>query len=433
VKKLLGILILFAAWFTMTDASALCATSPNPYVVPTGYAIAAAYYSPACAQTNPNIYFNFNGYPTTDNYAGINPLFNLPVGAQSVACSFFPVPTGWTVTGHDPATCTGLPGDDIVIVHTSCVAGVDTNCYPPNPVVSYSPNPAIVPYGQSSMPLTVSYSGSPGNPTTCIYQAKDTTDPHNPIASSCSSPTAGSAIFTVLAGHSYLFWIGDNNPVTQWAKTAYFNVTQGPAATISATPNPVIIPFGKSSNTNTLSWNAPYYSQATLYGVQNISNPGQILCLGNVSSVQSVSETVVPNEVATLYLTAPTGCAAGTVVPSAPAPVLGQVTVTTQQGARPALHASANPVTIPVGQSSQSYTLSWTAPGYSSVSLYGKQNLYAPGQTLCLGNVSAPGSVSASMSVGEIADIYLTANTNCTAGQAYTVTSPFDTLHITTN
>jgi hypothetical protein len=77
------------------------------------------------------------------------------------------------------------------------------------------------------------------------------------------------------------------------------------------------------------------------------------------------------------------------------------------------LSASQNPVIIPAGQTTATFTLSWTSTA-GQVDVYGEQNLQNPGQTLLLGTSGSPGSTLAPMSVGELATISLYAHGDTT-------------------
>jgi hypothetical protein len=73
-------------------------------------------------------------------------------------------------------------------------------------------------------------------------------------------------------------------------------------ATMTASPNPVIIPAGQTTATFTLTWNAPDYIQVDLLGVQNLEHPGQVLFLGSGPSAGTALEPMSVGEVATLWL-----------------------------------------------------------------------------------------------------------------------------------
>jgi hypothetical protein len=81
----------------------------------------------------------------------------------------------------------------------------------------------------------------------------------------------------------------------------------------------------------------------------------------------------------------------------------------------PVITTSPNPIPIPAGATSAKFTLSVNAPNYSTVTLYGKNNLY--GNTIyCLGTV--PGSWTSTQNAypGEYGQAFITPNTGCTAG-----------------
>ncbi len=75
-----------------------------------------------------------------------------------------------------------------------------------------------------------------------------------------------------------------------------------PTATMTASPNPVIIPAGQTTGTFTLTWNAPGVTGVDLWGVQNLQSPGQKLFLGSGPPSGSAQEPMSVGEVATLYL-----------------------------------------------------------------------------------------------------------------------------------
>lgn len=491
-----------------TTAS-VCA--PNP--PPEGYIIQEASYSSYCANlAAPAIpTYVIDGYAVGDNEMTLAPYHAYAVGQYLQVCAVEGVPPGWTVTASGlPGTCTGIPGGDVRIQHTSCVSG-DTNCYPPTPQISASgTNPLTVPYGQTSASLNITWSGGLANPT-CVWYQMDDFLHHSPYSPTCGG-TSGVAAFSVQPGHKYVYWIGNQvSDTTVWAKTPQIQVVQGPPPppTISASPNPVsipfaqtgsttitwsapgigggvcvwvsvdsaaqtsmvcggesgtaapdwiqightytfrlyqgtatttlltsvtvkgvsdgtpslrassnpvIIPYGQSAANYTLTWNAPGYNKISLYGSQNLNQNGKILCLGNVSGSGSAVQSETIGEIANLYAVPNQNCVAGTSTPTVPNPLLAQLQVTSKQGATPTLKASQNPVVIPAGQSSANYTLTWNAPGYTTVTLYGKQNLYMPGKILCLGDAPASGSATQSMSTGEIATLYMAAQQSCTAG-----------------
>src|SRR5579883_925595 len=89
--------------------------------------------------------------------------------------------------------------------------------------------------------------------------------------------------------------------------------------------------------------------------------------------------------------------------------LLGQVTVNGVSDGTPTISVSPNPVSIPAGQSSAPITISWNAPGYGSVSLYGSNSLPPyNGGTFCLGSgFPASDSINGHAYPGEVAHLYV--------------------------
>ena len=85
--------------------------------------------------------------------------------------------------------------------------------------------------------------------------------------------------------------------------------------------------------------------------------------------------------------------------------------------------ASENPVVVPVGSTTSTFTLTWNAPGFSTVDLWGRQNLQWPGQTIFLGTGPTSGTAPEPMSVGEVATLWLYAHGD--------TTTPLATLQMT--
>lgn len=85
--------------------------------------------------------------------------------------------------------------------------------------------------------------------------------------------------------------------------------------------------------------------------------------------------------------------------------------------------ASQNPVVVPAGSTTSTFTLTWNAPGFSTVDLWGRQNLQSPGQMIFLGSGPSSGTAAEPMSVGEVATLWLYAHGD--------TTTPLATLHIT--
>jgi hypothetical protein len=83
----------------------------------------------------------------------------------------------------------------------------------------------------------------------------------------------------------------------------------------------------------------------------------------------------------------------------------------------------AEPVIVPAGQTTATFTLTWNAPGFSQVDLWGVQNLQSPGRVLFLGSGPTSGTAAEPMSVGEVATLWLYKHGD--------TTTPLATLHVT--
>jgi hypothetical protein len=78
------------------------------------------------------------------------------------------------------------------------------------------------------------------------------------------------------------------------------------------------------------------------------------------------------------------------------------------------LTASQNPVIVPAGQTTTTFTLSWTSHGAAQVDVWGEQNLQNANQKLLLGTAGPSGSALEPMSVGELATLWLYAHGDTT-------------------
>lgn len=238
-----------------------------------------------------------------------------------------------------------------------------------------------------------------------------------------------------LGTHSWTFGDGGTsfavNPVHAYAAAGTYTVTEtvvdstngkssAKSATLTlsnaapylrATPSIVQIPAGQTSGSYSLSWSAPGYSMVTLYGKQNLVDPGKIKCLGSGTSSGTAGEGIKAGEQDDLYLLSYTGCTAGTIVTTLPGPTLASATIIA-----PTMAATPNPVPIPTGANGATFTLSWNMPGQTQVTLYGEQNLDHPGQYQCLGSGPATGTSVQYMSRGEIAHLAFGKYSTCTPG-----------------
>ena len=130
------------------------------------------------------------------------------------------------------------------------------------------------------------------------------------------------------------------------------------ASSISANPTTVQIPYGQSTGSTLVSWNAPGYSSVDVYKSED-GAAQTFMASGGTSGSSNVSSIAAGHQYK--FLLYPGGHTTG---------ALAQVTVTGQQLAAPTITANPPTVTIPCGQWLGSTAVSWNAPGYSSVNVY---------------------------------------------------------------
>ena len=421
---------------TISPSNATLSTPSNPIVLPQG-----------TSSGNATISFNAPGYTQITLYGRQNQQY-----PGQILCLGSGAGSGTTVA----PVAIGEAATVWLSPYTNCAAGSVLSAPPPGslatlnfsvvagaaPTVTANANPVIIPHGQSSAPYTLSWN-APGYSKVALYGQQNLAYSGQNICLGSGVAPSGSSVSSMQLSEIATITLTTDTGCTAGAPatetlttlaTLHLTAVQGAAPTLSGTPNPVTIPYGQSSAHYTLAWNAPGYTTLSIYGQQNLAYSGQTLCLGSVAGSGSSTQSMTPGEIANLTITADTGCPAGTAVTTLPT-ALATLQMTTRAGAAGTLRASPNPVTIPAGQSSASYTLSWTAPNYPRVALYGRQNLQYAGQILCLGSAAAPGSATEGMSVGEIADLWIVPDNNCTAGSAVSSVPPpiLATVHITTD
>jgi hypothetical protein len=153
--------------------------------------------------------------------------------------------------------------------------------------------------------------------------------------------------------------------------------------TLTATPNPVQVPFGQSQGLYSIAWSAPGYANVDIWLKVNSSAPtlwgpnapttGSTPAIHGISLGDTYTITMYP---------------AGT-----QSPLLKSLTVTSVAAPSPTLVATPNPVVVPAGQSQGLYSIAWSAPGYANVDIWLKVNSSAP--TLWGPNAPTTGSTPA--------------------------------------
>lgn len=181
-----------------------------------------------------------------------------------------------------------------------------------------------------------------------------------------------------------------------------------PAGSITASPSNVYIPYGQNGST-TLTFSSDNITGGTCWwvSVDGAAATNGPCYTGNQSSRTELIPWIQAGHQYVFYLYEESAHI-----------FLGQVTVNGISDGTPTISVSPNPVVIPAGQPSAPMTISWNAPGYSAVSLYGSNSLPPyNGAILCLGSgFAASDSINGHTYPGEVAHLYIVASDGCTAG-----------------
>jgi hypothetical protein len=281
-------------------------------------------------------------------------------------------PGSQVITATLPGTA--VESNKVIDAITSVVRTVHItvtgNLPPPQPYVYVSPKPVVIPYGQATANAHVSWTsvceGSCDNWRTDIsyrlnggayvYWKEDV--------------PAGSDVFPLHAGDAVTFYAYQHHFDESAGHTDSVNAVQGAQPTLSIVPTPVVVPAGQSSGTYSMSWTAPGYPSVDLWARFNNTGAwsGPVGAQPNSSYGDNLT---VPNRV-TWRTYAPGSAGPNSAQPSTG--LLKEATTYAAQGAQPTFSISPVPVVVPAGQTSGSYSMSWTAPGYPSVDLWGRFN-----------------------------------------------------------
>jgi len=181
-----------------------------------------------------------------------------------------------------------------------------------------------------------------------------------------------------------------------------------PSGRISASPQSVYIPYGQLGST-TLTFSSSNISGSTCWwvSVDSAAATNGPCYTGNQSSRTDLANWIQAGHQYVFYLYEEQAHI-----------LLGQVAVQGVSDGTPAISVSPNPAIILAGEPSAPITISWNAPGYSSVSLYGTNNLPPyNGATICLASgLPANDSISGHAYPGEVAHGYIVNNDGCTPG-----------------
>lgn len=288
-------------------------------------------------------------------------------------------------------------GNRSVPLATASVSGV------PAPTLAASPNPVQIYPPQTQGTTTVSWNAT-GVGISYVALFVSCNGAPQSIVTGSAAVVGTQGVTWITPGSLCIFnlYPSDNRSRADLSKLlASIDVVgeaNAPAPIIYGSSSPVVVPYGYTSTIWTLAWNAPNFSQIDVWGEQNLQAPGIWNLLGSGPATGAASEPMSVGEIAKLEMYVH----GDHTIPLA--------TMTIKGIAGALLSGSSNPVIVPAGQTSTTWTLTWDAPGASAVDLYGQQNLQSPGQTQFLGSGPGSGTASEPMTVGETATLWLYAH-----------------------
>lgn len=351
-------------------------------------------------------------YPPTPLQANVSVITrwdNLPVGTVLDTCNQSP-PSGWSAepSRYDgsicgcpwPGGCTALSPNVVRMTHVQCVSQSQGTCYGTGWVTA-SPNPVTIPYGQTKGASQVSY-GTSGtlNGAACLWVSQNGAAP---TPQSCGGASGTVSWPNVPVGGTSRFIIAPSgsSPSPELASVTIKGIAAAQPS-LSASPNPVIVPYGQANAATTLTWNAPGYTGACVWISNNGGTPSPMSC-GGAASSGSVLWPYIPSSGNTKFFLAPSNT-------NPSVSTLATLTVNGIPGAQPTMKLvpkynlvetspTSGNVLIPATASPTQgpFTFTWNAPGYPSVDLQGQTN---GGPWLEPFNITASGTTDQPMPLG---------------------------------
>lgn len=273
-------------------------------------------------------------------------------------CAYDPVPTGWVATDqfNDPSQCnTPYPpvGGQANVIRTTLMTNIrlgDTLniC-----------SDEYVPAAVQSQGYTVGPLHYDANICRCPYPA-----PCTPFAVNAYTITHQ----TCVAGQTNCY-----------------------ASFVTATPAQVTVPYGQMYGTGYASWRSPTNATGYIWVKSTYGSTVQTDLWTNGVSRSNVPWTYVRLGGTTQFLMSASS--------TSYAPILAASNIITGvQGAAPYLRIDPAHVIVPAGQTSGTFSMNWSAPGYSGVDIWGQTNNTGAWS----GPVGAPAtsSTGANISVG---------------------------------
>lgn len=285
----------------------------------------------------------------------------------------YSVPVNWITAGrtfvfrlYPAGNTSGAP------LHTVTVRGVGGQ-------ITATPNPVLVPAGQASRNFDLAWD-VPLVGSVDIWASRNGA---TPVKLGAAMAATGSSLGnnSVAPGDVVHYWIyeaGRSAPLL--ATTMVRGESAGPAS-LSASPNPVLLKPGEVTKAFNLAWNAPGHAAVDIYAERN--GQGRI----KLGSALPASGSSIGNNSVSLgeridYWLYPAGDTTT---------LLATLRVTGQRDTPGAsFSAGPNPVVVPYGQANAPFDLYWDIPGYASIDIYAERN--GPPRVKLASNAAASGS-----------------------------------------
>lgn len=356
--------------------------------VPLGWVVTRAKHDMSrCTTPRPPLPGQANAYTITN-------ISNLPLNSEVHICSTLSgqtIPPGWSsISRHaDDGSCdcpygTGPGGCDpsyyqnnrFLIRHTACLSPPSPGSCPVAPpaatgTISASSSSVIVPYGQSTATVNISWTAQNTN-SVCVWQNAPGAAPS---LWACTGSSASQAWPYIVAGSSAKFTLSTSssspNPVL--ATTTVMGVAGAqPTMTFlprynlvqtTASSGNVLIPATHSPAQGifAFSWNTPGYTRVDLQGQTNggaWQTPFEITVSGSTTQVVPLATTYT-------YRLVPHGSTS---------PVLATLTVAGVSAPAPTFSINPAHVIVPLGSTQGTFTFTWSAPGYEYLTVTGQTN-----------------------------------------------------------
>jgi len=214
--------------------------------------------------------------------------------------------------------------------------------------ITATPNPIPVAPGVSAGQATITWS-APGSSSVEIHIGSATGTLFAEGASTGSAQTGD------WVGNGMVFVLVDGTTHATLASTTVTLTTSGGTATITATPNPIPVAPGVGAGQTTISWSAPGSSSVE---VHIGSATGTLFAEGASTGSAQTGDWVGSGMVFVLVDGATHGTLATTTV------TLGM------SGGTARIAATPNPIPVTPGMTASQTTISWSAPGTSSVEVH---------------------------------------------------------------